>query len=106
MDSKREHLIQLLTNDVIRTVGGAHRATVMAEVRRALEFTDSVEAFAQKLVDDVQQDLHDTFVDTAWPTCPRHGRHPLWYRDGAWWCEADRVALAQLGELPVRQAAV
>jgi hypothetical protein len=39
------------------------------------------------------------FIDTSWPTCPRHRRHPLWFRDGAWWCETDDVAIAKLGEL-------
>jgi len=105
LDQERDRIVQLLTSDVVTTVGGAHRAAVTAEVPRALEFTESAAEFAQKLADDVQQELHDTFVDTTWPACPRHRCHPLWYRDGAWWCEADGVALAPLGELSARQAA-
>lgn len=31
--------------------------------------------------------------------CPRHPNHPLWFRDGAWYCERDREALAELGGL-------
>jgi hypothetical protein len=50
-------------------------------------------------VNDVQQYFHDTFVDTTWPACPRHPRHPLWYRAGSWWCVQDGVAVASLGEL-------
>lgn len=38
------------------------------------------------------------FVDTVWPKCPRH-RHPLWFRDGSWWCERDDLCVARLGEL-------
>jgi hypothetical protein len=53
----------------------------------------------EKLVNDVQQYFHDTFVDTTWPACPRHPRHPLWYRAGSWWCVEDGVAIAPLGDL-------
>jgi hypothetical protein len=45
-----------------------------------------------------QQDIHDGFIDTAWPKCPRHP-HPLWFRDGSWWCERDQLCVARLGEL-------
>ena len=105
LDPERVRVVHLLTTDVVSTVGSVHEATVTAEVSRALEFTESAEEFAQKLADDVQQVLHDTFVDTTWPACPRHRLHPLWYRDGSWWCEVDGETLARLGELPVRRAA-
>jgi hypothetical protein len=35
------------------------------------------------------------------PACPRHLAHPVWYQDGAWWCERDTVPFAALGELGV-----
>lgn len=50
------------------------------------------------MAESVQQDVHDEFVDTTWPRCPRHARHPLWCRDGVWRCEQDDVAVALLGE--------
>jgi hypothetical protein len=53
----------------------------------------------EKLAEDVQQEIHDTFVDTSWPACPRHGRHPLWYRDGAWYCDQLAAPVAALGAL-------
>ncbi len=86
-----------LEADVAATVGDAHRAIVQktAALVRELEIGDP----ADKVVDDVQQFIHDTFVDTTWPTCPKHGRHPLWYLSGAWWCEQDDVAIAPLGSL-------
>ena len=92
-----EEVVPLLERDVFRTVGASYRDLVqdMAANVRELERDD----FADKVVEDVQQYLHDTFVDTTWPTCPRHMTHPLWYKDGAWWCEQDGVAVAQLGEL-------
>lgn len=58
-----------------------------------------------KAVEDLQQYLHDTFVDTSWPPCPRHPNHPLWLEeseDGAivWQCAQDQVVVAPLGKLP------
>lgn len=90
--------VPLLEADVTRTLG-AHYCGVVASAAASLASYGSDDA--AKLVDDVQQEFLDTFVDTTWPTCPRHGRHPLWYHeDGWWWCDADRIALYRLGELP------
>lgn len=98
-----ERVMPLLLADVARTLGPTHRAYVLeraAEVR-----TFEIDDPGAKLVDDVQQYAHDLFIDTTWPACPRHPNHPLRYRGGAWWCEADGVAVAPLGGLPPRQAA-
>lgn len=99
MLSELEEVVPLLERDVSRTVGESYRdlVQVMAANVRALDRDD----FDDKVVEDVQQYFHDTFVDTTWPACPRHTNHPLWYRNGAWWCETDGVALARLGELAV-----
>lgn len=99
MLSELEEVVPLLERDVSRTVGESYRdlVQVMAANVRALGRDD----FGDKVVEDVQQYFHDTFVDTTWPACPRHTNHPLWYRNGAWWCETDGVALARLGELAV-----
>jgi hypothetical protein len=85
-------------SDAVAVRGGEHEAAVvrLAANVRAL---DTHVDFAQKLVDDVQEELHDTFVDTTWPACPRHLSHPLWYRDGSWYCERDGIAVAVLGGL-------
>ena len=87
-----------LERDVRRTVGTRHVHLVaeQAALAAALESND-LEA---KVVEDVQQVIHDTFIDTTWPTCPHHRRHPLWFRDGAWWCEESAVQVAALGDLP------
>jgi hypothetical protein len=95
-----KELVARLERDVARTVGDAHRALV-AETAAQVQQLDIDDRDA-KIVDDVQQALHDTFVDTVWPACPRHPNNPLWYRDGAWWCERDAVVVAMLGELPPR----
>ncbi len=55
-------------------------------------------------VEDLQQRLHDTFVDTSWPPCVRHPHHPMWLeqRQGriVWWCPGDQAEVAPLGMLP------
>jgi len=47
----------------------------------------------------VQQTVHHT-VNSTWPACPLHSKHPLWYEGGAWWCTQDHVRIAALGDLP------
>ena len=93
-------VLPLLQRDVETTLGRGYRqlvADTAADVREL-----EVEGEGDKLVEDVQQYFHDTHVDTTWPACPRHKRHPLWYRDGAWWCAEDGVEIARLGELQSR----
>ena len=62
-------------------------------------FTDDPADFERRVVDDVQQYLHDTFVDTSWPACPEHPHHPLWYSDGWWKCDHSGRRVAALGGL-------
>ena len=57
-------------------------------------------------VEALQQRLHDTFVDTSWPPCPRHPNHPLWLVGGegggsVWCCPRDEAEIAPLGMPPV-----
>ena len=90
-------ILPLLQRDVASTLGPAHEkiiADIATDVREL-----AVAGQGEKLVNDVQQYFHDTYVDTTWPACPRHAQHPLWYRDGSWWCVEDGVAVARLGEL-------
>ena len=92
-----KEVISLLERDVASTIGESHRAVVasVAEDVRELAVTNE----AEQVVADVQQYFHDARVDAVWPRCPRHARHPLWYRNGSWWCVEDGVAVARLGEL-------
>ena len=85
-----------LEKDVAHTLGGAHVELVRAAVENLREFQDHPDS--DMLIEKVQQAVHDTFIDPTWPACPRHG-HPLWYRDGRWWCDSDGLAVAVLGEL-------
>lgn len=87
---------QLLERDVAQTLGDAHRRIVDFEARVVARLDRS--DIDDVLVDHVQQSVHHE-VNSTWPACPRHKKHPLWYKDGAWWCTQDNVHIAPLGEL-------
>jgi hypothetical protein len=57
--------------------------------------------FDRKVVDDFQQFVHDTRVNTTWPACPKHFNHPLNYDEAkdSWCCPRDRTVIARLGAL-------
>jgi hypothetical protein len=90
-------VVSLLQQDVDATLGGAHRQLILDIAADVEEL--QVGNREEKVVNDVQQHFHDTDVDPTWPRCPRHGQHPLWYRDGSWWCVQDGIAVARLGDL-------
>jgi len=102
MDPERERVVRLLIADVVDTLGPNCQKIVQWELPNILELTDTVDSFAERLVEEVQQYILDSFIDTTWPSCPRHPKHPLWFHDGAWWCEQDGVAIVGLGELYAR----
>jgi len=93
------HIVQLLLLDVQATVGPEHEAVIRQHAANVGAFVDDPVRYRDKLVEDVQQHFHDCFVDTTWPTCPRHLTHPLWLRGESWFCERDGQAIAKLGEL-------
>jgi hypothetical protein len=69
---------------------------------------EAQESFDRGVVDNFQQAVHDEQWDTAWPACPRHPNHPLWYDAEleAWCCTTDQVVIAPLGGVPeLRRAA-
>jgi hypothetical protein len=92
--------IAQLKHDVVATLGARFGERVEARARLLLPFSEwPGDTLATKLVGDVQQEIHDTFVDTAWPHCPSHPNHPLWYDNGAWRCNQTGDAVAALGDL-------
>jgi hypothetical protein len=93
-------VLPLLQRDVSATLGDAHRQLIEGIAADVQEL--NVGGQAEKLVNDVQQYFHDTFGNTTWPSCPRHPKHPLWYRNGSWWCVEDGIAIAKLGDLAVK----
>lgn len=97
-DFDQEQVVRLLLHDLHATVGVGHDDLALSNAARLRRLIDDVASYIQKVVDDTQQDIHDEFIDTVWPKCPRH-EHPLWFRDGSWWCEQDETLVARLGGL-------
>lgn len=70
----------------------------------SLDFLDDDEwPFEQRIIEDVQQRMHDEFIDVTWPPCPVHRTHPLWLaadRPWRWECGDVSIPLGQLGDMP------
>jgi hypothetical protein len=98
-ESDKARVVELLLLDVEATLGPGHEAAVRSNAERVASFADEPLWYRDKLVEDVQQYFHDCFVNTTWPTCPRHSKHPLWLHEESWYCEHDDAAIAKLGDL-------
>ena len=93
-----DRVLQLLRRDLTETIGSGQESDLQESVARIRLFADA-DDFEQRVVDDLQQWLHDAFIDTSWPACPEHPNHPLWYSDGWWTCERSGHRVAPLGGL-------
>jgi hypothetical protein len=98
-EADEQHLVKLLSADLLATVGVGSTDIAIAEAARIRLFARTLPEFEQRVVDAVQQRLHDEFVDTTWPACPVHPNHPLWYSDAFWRCPVTGDGIARLGEL-------
>ena len=95
-DHDETELIERLGRDVIATLGPGHLDRIRSTARHHRRFTDDRDEYFERVVEDVQQYIHDCFIDTSWPACPVHPNHPMWFADG-WWV-ADGNPLTRLGE--------
>ncbi len=99
-DADEARVVSLLCRDLENTVGpGYEQIVAVAAARIRLFSSDDTVYFEQSVVDDVQQTLHDSFIDTSWPRCPAHPHHPLWYSTPSWFCDKTGDVFAQLGTL-------
>jgi hypothetical protein len=85
-------------HDLIATLDDAREADVREAATRVRLIGDESNS-EQCVVDDVQQRMHDAFIDTSWPRCPDHPHHPLWDEGGWWVCEQTGKRVAPLAEL-------
>ena len=99
-------VISALDNDVGVTLGGAYGKFIRQQARSHRESVNSpnfvrvdAEEYAERVAEYVQQEFLDSHVDTTWPTCPFHTRHPLWVHKGQWFCEELNVPVAPVGSL-------
>ena len=98
-DADEARIVRLLTRDVASTVNARHEAAIIEVAARLRLYVSSLEEYESRVVDDLQQYLHDTFADTIWPRCPHHPNHPLWHSDGWWCCTHIGVRVRALGSL-------
>ena len=87
-------VIAFLDNDVGATLGGEYAELIRKEAAWQREFANSpnvvrieVKDYEQRVVEIVQQEFLDSHIDTTWPSCPFHARHPLWVHNRHWVCE-------------------
>lgn len=99
LEEDEMRLVQLISDDLAATVGSTLEDVVVEAAARVREFASDRDSYRQQVVDDVQQYVHDAYIDTTWPACPMHPNHPLWLSDGWWRCEHAGVPIAELGRL-------
>ena len=100
------HATALITHDVQVTLGTGQKGAIRREASMRRQFYNSPDAirvtpeeYAFNLAEEIQQYFHDCHIDSTWPACPFHQRHPLWLHDGNWVCEQSQQRVARLGEL-------
>jgi hypothetical protein len=87
----QERVIRLLIRDVRVAIGDGHEGLVSAVAAWFLPQAANVDEYVNGVVDGVQQELHDSYINTTWPRSPQHPHHPLWFHDDHWWCERDKT---------------
>lgn len=98
-DTDQDRIVRLLSRDLAATIGPGHEDLAARNASRVRQYVDDPDEYVARVVDDTQQGIHDLRIDTTWPECPRHQRHPLWFHDNAWWCQRDRIRITDLGDL-------
>ena len=109
-----ERAVRLVVDDLVATLGwdrsnaeSVVRAEAMqwAEPDLSWQFDEpqwnGIDAFTLKVAEEVQQIIHDNWLDTSWPRCPTHTTHPLWLQEQTleWACPEDGRRYAALGSL-------
>jgi len=102
-DAQFQRITRLLRADVSATSACDCNDLIQQEATQARELVHIAAFYEDHVVEQVQQLLHDEFIDTTWPACPEYPNHPLWYSHGWWRCKAPRTAVAGLGRLPRRR---
>ena len=73
-------LLDLLRADLTGTLGWRRQVAeqiVGDWVDQGIGWATTPVQLAHSVAEGIQQYLHDTFVDTTWPSCPLHPNHPL-----------------------------
>lgn len=106
-----ERAVVLVGMDLSATLGfpsetaeavARREAITAAEIMNQWDDEVSWPRFLTRVLEETQQWLHDTFLDTTWPRCPEHGNHPLWLTDDdspGWACTSTNTAVCPVGHL-------
>jgi hypothetical protein len=96
----------LVNSAVEGTLGVGHEGVIRREASMRRAFVNgpdtidvAADRYLEKVAEEVQQYFQDCFIDTTWPECPFHRRHPLWLRNGYWTCEQLSEPVARMGQL-------
>jgi hypothetical protein len=93
-------VLELVLRDVEATLGPSGREEAVRFARDERAIGNIQDEYPEELVSSLQTYIHDSFIDTAWPACPRQRNHPLWFgREDSWWCRHDNERVAALGDL-------
>jgi hypothetical protein len=97
-----DDVIDLIAPDLVATLGWTVDQARQVVATAGTVYEQDPEFVAFQVAEEVQQWLHDSFLDTSWPPCPSHRHHPLWLAEEppfTWHCPRDATAVAPLGQL-------
>ena len=97
-----DDVIHLIAPDLVATLGWTVDQAREVVATAGTVYEQDPELVAFQVAEEVQQWLHDSFLDTSWPPCPSHRHHPLWLAEEppfTWHCLRDATAVAPLGQL-------
>ena len=97
-DAQVADVVERLTRDLRSSGWSSYVHWVQGFADNPREYIDDPSYYVDRVVEDVQNFILDDVI--TWPVCPHHPQHPLWYHDGSWFCEQERLLVAPLGELP------
>ena len=99
-ETTSERVVRLLLRDVEATLGRSGLEEAVRFLRHDFALNPQRADYPEEIVGTLQTHIHDCFIDTTWPACPRHRTHPLWFgQQDSWWCSTDGEVIAALGGL-------
>ena len=97
----QEEIVRVVAADLVATLDWSSQEAEEF-VRRFDGGWSAVVPQVLLVAQDVQQHMHDDRIDTSWPRCPDHPRHPLRLSEtlpAVWSCPLTGRPVCALGEL-------
>jgi len=97
-----ETALRFVLADVSASLNSINAEEVALQAKRRAEILDRLDLTdfrGERLVEDVQQLIHDLHIDTVWPRCPLHEHHPMWLEHGKWTYPVANTPVVALGSL-------